>query len=73
MLGRGERRIVTVVDQYIRRATQKGKGRHTFRELKLACGFQRARGVFGEVVEDDGGGHGHGEGGVGVWLWFWWC
>jgi hypothetical protein len=43
----------------------------TFCQFQLACGFQCAGGVFGEVVEDDGGGHCHGEGGVGVGFWFW--
>jgi hypothetical protein len=50
------------------------RGSITFCQFEVACGFERARGVFGEVVEDDGGGHRHGEGGVGVGVgvWFWW-
>lgn len=38
----------------------------TFRQFNLTRSFECARGIFGEVVEDDGGGHRHGEGGVGV-------
>ena len=64
--------MLLLMDQYIRRPTQKGKGRHTFGQFEFASGFERAGGVFGEVVEDDGGGHCHGEGGVGVGVWFWW-
>lgn len=42
----------------------------TFGNAHFARRFERARGVFGQVIEDDGGGHCHGEGG-GVLVWFW--
>jgi hypothetical protein len=48
----------------------------TFSDPQFARRFERARGVFGQVLEDDRGGHCHGEGGGGDVLvglcCFWW-
>lgn len=85
VLGRGERRMVTVLlfgksvlllfCSWIKEIGDFGVWDmclFTFGDPQLAGSLERARGVFGEVFEDDRGGHGHGEGGVLVCFCFRW-